>query len=161
MVRRASTGARRPLHPLWAGMVSEPTYGAKCHLCGCLRHDGDHVTEPVPWLRRPTEQLMWCADCDHCQSNALHYMLADAGLGILDPEVRAAVHAFQRGDDHPGLDRLRLVLQAMEVTVDIGGESWTVVDSDLHDDTESGAQHLHLTLTRSEQNANSTAVDGD
>lgn len=133
--------------------MGEKLYGAKCHICGCLRHDGEHATQPVPWLRKPTDQLMWCEDCDRCQSNALHYMLADAGLGIFDPDVRAAVHAFQRGDDHPGLDRLRLVLQAMEVEVEIGGERWRVVDSDLHADAESGAQHLHLTLTRAPDSA--------
>lgn len=93
--------------------MPEPTYGGKCHRCGCLRHDGEHASEPISWLSRPPERLLWCADCDFCQRHSLSTLIAEAGLGIFDPEVRQAVHAFERGDDHPLIDRLRDECQAI------------------------------------------------
>jgi hypothetical protein len=41
-------------------------------------------------------------------------VLNSLNLGYFDPEVRAAVHAFQRGDDHPLLDTLRCEIREIE-----------------------------------------------
>ena len=94
--------------------MAEKLYGAKCHRCSHLRHDGEQASEPIAWLSKPPDRLLWCADCSFCQHDSLHAVLADAGLGIVDPEVRQAVHAFQRGDDQPLIVQLRAECQAID-----------------------------------------------
>ena len=123
------------------------TYGAKCHRCACLRHDGDYAADPIDWLTKPPDRLMWCADCPSCQRHSLHVAIGEAGLGIFDPEIRQAVHAFERGDDHPFIDRLRIECQALGSTVEVAGRSWFVADAQFDSTEGEDGTHLHLTLT--------------
>lgn len=134
-------------------MSAEKLYGGKCHICACLRHDREHAVEPIPWLSKPQHVLMWCADCPSCQEASLHEAIMESGLGLFDPEVRKAVHAFQRGDEHPIIDNLRTECQALEASVTLGDDVWRVIDAELHTDDATGSKHLHLTLTQPPHNA--------
>lgn len=104
-------------------------YGAKCHGCGHILHQGD------------------CTNCSFCSVTAFLKSIEPLGLGMFDPEVRRAVHALQRGADDPLLDKLRTECQAITLIVRVGAQDWRVVDAQLHPDDTSGSQHLHLTLT--------------
>lgn len=87
-------------------------YGAKCIRCAHIRHDGDHASEPVPWL---DVLPMECTDCDFCQSDGLVRLIdAHGGLDLFTPDVRDAVRAFRDGKDHPLIDQLRAEIQATE-----------------------------------------------
>lgn len=119
------------------------TYGAKCMRCAHIEHRG-RERAPIPWL---TMQGLECVECDFCQMAALHRALASVGMGGFDPETRQAIHAFERGDDHPLIDKLRESIQALEQTVEFMGKRWKVVDAQ-HDEADDmdDTHHWHLTL---------------
>lgn len=123
--------------------MAHETYGAKCHICAHIDHRGRN-REPVPWL---TMKGLACPECDFCQRDALHRVLAEGGLGLFDAETRKAVHAFERGEDHPLIDKLREQCQALDQTVEFMGKRWRVVDAQ-HDqaDDMDDSHHWHLTL---------------
>lgn len=81
------------------------SYGAKCHLCADLLGT-THAHAPVSWLNNRQ-----CPDCLFCQERELSRAIQRGGLGLFDPEVRAAVHAFERGQEHPLIAQLRSELQ--------------------------------------------------
>lgn len=119
------------------------TYGAKCMRCQHIDHR-DRERAPIPWL---TMQGLACAECDFCQLEALHRVIAAHGLDLFDAETREAVKAFERGEDHPRIDKLRESIQALEQTVEFMGKRWRVVDAQ-HDEADDmdDAHHWHLTL---------------
>lgn len=98
--------------PEGSGGVTDQTYGAKCHRCAHLL-GSTHDVEPVPWLTAP-EWVRKCTGCSFCQEDELVRHLQEGGLGLFSPEVRRAVHAFQRGEPDPILDLLRSEIQAID-----------------------------------------------
>ena len=50
------------------------TYGAKCHRCTHIRHDGERLTPPSDWLQPGSLE---CADCSFCQLAAFMRLLQD------------------------------------------------------------------------------------
>lgn len=109
--------------------MGDKLYGAKCHRCGHLRHDGD------------------CASCSFCVVTAFLRTIKPLGLGMFDPEVRRAVHALRRGEDDPLVDQLRTECQALNLTIQVGAKKWRVIDAQFHTSEGVDSQHLHLTLT--------------
>ena len=121
-----------------------------CPSCGDLIHE-------------PTEECWWVdlADCPYFQgTGTCGYGCVDEPSCITDrpregwpserlaAEVRKALEAYRRNENHPLLDRLRMECQALDSTVDFLGRTWQVVDAQ-HDEGEHG-DHWHLTLTPKE-----------
>lgn len=106
------------------------TYGAKCHRCAHIRHDGP------------------CSECSFCKHDELlELAIRQGGMDLFGPEIKEAVAAFHRGDDHPLLDQLRIECSVLCTTIDAGGRRWFVADAQFDACENEVGSHLHLTLT--------------
>ena len=90
-------------------MSGRKLYGEKCLKCQHLRHDNRDVE-----LRWPVADDE-CQGCSFCQEGAFWGALIRAcGVGAFGSEVRDALKAFRRGDEHPLIDSLRQEIRAVE-----------------------------------------------
>jgi hypothetical protein len=85
-------------------------YGGKCHLCAHL--SGSTHMVPTTW---PVADDA-CPECSFCQEESFWGMLLRAlgGERLFDPETRAALHAFRRGESHPLIDQLRVEMTQID-----------------------------------------------